>query len=183
MAIGEALMTAEEFGRMPDDGRCTELVRGRIVEVPRSTFLHGWMCANVAYLVGLYVERRKLGRMCSNDSGVVTLRDPDTVRGADLAFYSFERLSRDPDPEFYPVVAPDLIFEIRSPLYRWGEILTKASEYIQAGVLVVCVLDTDTRNAHLYYPDQAPRIVGPDDELTIPECLGDLRVAVRRFFE
>ena len=34
MATVETLLTAEEFGQMPDDGRRTELVRGRIVELP-----------------------------------------------------------------------------------------------------------------------------------------------------
>jgi Uma2 family endonuclease len=183
MAIGEALMTAEEYGQMPDDGRFTELVRGRIIELTQPTFVHGRICFKIALLLGVHVERHQLGRITTNDSGIVTRRGPDTVRGADVAFYSFARMPKETTPVLYPTVAPDLVFEVRSPSDRWSEILAKVSEYIDLGVLVVCVLDPKPMKAHLYYPDQPPLMLGPDDELTIPECLGDFRVAVRRFFE
>jgi Uma2 family endonuclease len=183
MAIGEALMTAEEYGQMPDDGRCTELVRGRVVELTQPTFVHGWICSNIAMILGVHVKRQDLGRIATNDSGIVTRRGPDTVRGADVAFYSYARMPRETTPVLYPGVAPDLVFEVRSPSDRWSDILAKVSEYIDLGVLVVCVLDPKPMKAHLYYPDQPNRVLGPDDELTLPECLGDFRVAVRRFFE
>ena len=47
---------------------------------------------------------------------------------------------------------------------------------------VVIVLDPDPETAHVFRPDQPPRVLGPDDELTVPDLLGDFRVAVRRFF-
>jgi hypothetical protein len=31
--------------------------------------------------------------------------------------------------------------------------------------------------------DDEPVVLGPEDELTIPELLGDFRVAVHRFFD
>jgi hypothetical protein len=46
----------------------------------------------------------------------------------------------------------------------------------------VCVLDQQTETAHLYYPDEAPRILTADQELTLPEVLPGFRVAVSRFF-
>ena len=48
MSIAEALITAEEYCDLPDDGRRTELVRGRIIELPRPNFLHGTACAMMA---------------------------------------------------------------------------------------------------------------------------------------
>jgi Uma2 family endonuclease len=183
MAIVEALITAEEYARMPDDGRFTELVRGRIVELPPPTFVHGWICSNIALNLGVHVERHGLGRIATNHSGIVTRRGPDTVRGADVAFYSYARIPRGTTPVLYPAVSPDLVFEVRSSSDRWPDILAKVTEYLRAGVLVICVLDPEPMQAHLYYPDQPPRILGPDDELTLPECLGDFRVVVRRFFE
>jgi hypothetical protein len=62
-------------------------------------------------------------------------------------------------------------------------VLAKVAEYLEAGVLVVVVLDPEPRMAHLYYADRPVRTLGPDEELTLPEILGDFRVAVRRFFE
>jgi Uma2 family endonuclease len=183
MAIGEALITAEEFGQMPDDGRFTELVRGRIIELPQPNLRHGQVCMNVAFILGMFTRERDLGHVLINDTGVITHRDPDTVRGGDVMYVSYEKQPKGPMPNSYGEVPPDLIFEVRSPSDRWPDILVKVNEYIQAGVMVVCVLDPEPMQAHLFYPDQPSRVLGPDDELTLPECLGDFRVVVRQFFE
>lgn len=183
MATAEALMTAEEFGQMPDDGRRTELVRGRIIELPPPGFLHGNVCFKIAFVLGIFVEGRDLGRLVTNDTGIVTRRDPDSVRGADIAFYSFGRLPKGTTPSLYPEVAPELVVEVRSPSDRWRDVHDKVAEYLALGVLVVCVLDPEPRSAHLYYPDQPNRTLGPEDELSVPECLGDFRVGVGRLFD
>ena len=183
MATVEALITAEEFGQMPDDGRRTELVRGRIVELPPPKPRHGKVCNKAGRLLGNFAEDHDLGHVLNNDSGILTERGPDTVRGADVAFYSYGRMPKDSIPESYPDVPPELVIEVLSPGNRWTDVSEKVSEYIKAGVLVVCVLDPEPRTAHLYYPDQPNRTLGPDEELTLPECLPDFHVMVRSFFE
>ena len=58
-----------------------------------------------------------------------------------------------------------------------------AAEYLNAGVGVVCVLDPVTGGAHVFSADQPTRVVAHDQELTLPEVLGEFRAEVRRFFE
>jgi Uma2 family endonuclease len=177
------LLTAEEYGRLPDDGRKTELVRGEVVDVNMPYPRHGEICARIAYTLQRFLEDHSLGRVVSNDSGVVTEHDPDTVRGADVAFYSFSRVPPGPMPRNrYLDVVPELVFEVRSPGDRWREILTKVGEYLAAGVSVVCVLDDPTERAHVF-DDDGNRILASDDELTFADTLPGFRVAVRRFFE
>jgi Uma2 family endonuclease len=183
MSIAESQITAEEYCDLPDDGRRTELVRGRIVELTQPSFIHGFVCLEIGSIIREWVKERDLGRVVSNDTGILTQRDPDTLRGADVAYYSFARLPKESTPRKYPDVAPELVFEIRSPSDRWRKIYAKVAEYLDLGVLVVCVLDPDTQCAHLYYSDQPARTLGPDDELTFPECLPDFRVLVRSLFE
>ena len=183
MASVETLITAEEFGRMPDDGRRTELVRGRIVELPPTNYRHGTVCGEFHFLLRLWLQDHDLGRVVINDSGIVTQRDPDTLRGADIAYHSYARLPKGFYPKQYPDVAPEIVIEVRSPSDRWRDIHAKVAEYLNIGVLIVCVLDPEPRTAHLYYPDQADRTLGDDDELTFPECLPGFSVPVRRFFE
>ena len=183
MSIAEALMTVEGYADMPDDGRRTELVRGRIIELTRPNFVHGYICGQVSYLLNAWISGRDLGRIVTNDSGIVTQREPDTLRGADVAYYSFARLPKDSIPRPYPDVAPDLVVEVRSPNDRWRDLHAKVAEYLNIGVLVVCVLDPEPRAAHLYYPDHPNRTLGADDELTLPECLPDFRAPVRSLFE
>jgi hypothetical protein len=89
MATVEALLTAEEYRLMPDNGRPTELVRGRIVSVNVPAPRHGEICANICYLLRRYFEDEDLGHAVTNDSGVQTERDSDTIRGADVSFYSY----------------------------------------------------------------------------------------------
>ena len=107
MATIEALLTAEEYLKLPDQGQPTELVRGRIVMMNMPGFRHGLICSSIARSLGNFVSDRELGRIISNDAGVVTERDPDSVRGADVAFYSFSRLLKEIVPEGYPTVAPN----------------------------------------------------------------------------
>jgi Uma2 family endonuclease len=114
---------------------------------------------------------------------VITERDPDTVRGADVAFYSHAKVPKGPIPGGYLAVPPDLVFEVRSPDDRWGDILSKVDEYLHVGVTAVIVLDPGPRTAHVFCFDQEPQKLGPDDELMFPDLLGGFRVAVRRFFE
>ena len=116
MAIGsQVLYTAEEFGRRPDPGYPEELVRGRIVTMPPPGSRHGKVCYNVAYRMGRFLEDHDLGHVLTNDSGVITERGPDTVRGADISFYSYERVPKGPLPPGYLDVTPDLVFEVLSP--------------------------------------------------------------------
>ena len=96
MATAEILepMTAEQFSHRPDPGYPEELIRGRIVAMPAPDRRHGYVCSKAVLVFGTFVESRELGRVLCNDSGVITERSPDTVRGADFAYYSDSRLPK-----------------------------------------------------------------------------------------
>ncbi len=123
-----------------------------------------------------------MGRVLSNDSGVITQREPDTVRGADVCFYSYDRLPRGELPTGYPESPPNVVFEVRSPTDRWSEILEKIAEYLTAGVDLVCVLVPETSAAHLFYPDRPGEIRRGDEELTLPAPLDAFHQPVAAFF-
>jgi hypothetical protein len=57
------------------------------------------------------------------------------------------------------------------------------AEYLNAGVSVVCVLDPGPQTIHVFSAEQPVRIFTAEQELVLPEVLGDFRVVVRRFFE
>src|SRR5438477_11112897 len=124
MATALALMTAEEFGSRTDPGYPEELVQGRILTIPPPTPRHGQVCSKVVRLLGVFADEHDLGHVLCNDSGVITERDPDTVRGADVTFYSYARVPKGPIAKGYLAVPPDLVVEVRSSDDRWGEFLT-----------------------------------------------------------
>jgi Uma2 family endonuclease len=183
MATLARLLTAEEYALLSDNGQPTELVHGEVVDVNLPTPRHGEICVQTAYLLRRYLEGKPLGRVVGNDSGVVTERDPDTVRGADVAYYSFQRVPRGPLPKGYLSVVPELVFEVRSITDRWPNIHSKVAEYLQAGISVVCVLDEQTQAAWVFPADQPPQELKGDAELTLPDLLPDFRIPIRQFFE
>jgi Uma2 family endonuclease len=182
MATAEALMTAKEFGERPDPGHPEELLQGKIVSRPISDRTHGYICSKVAGIFGNWLEHHDLGRVMSNDSGVLTERDPDPVRGADVAYYSHARFPRGPLPTGYGPEVPELVVEVSSASDRWSDILEKVSEYINANILVVVVLDPKPQTAHVFSGDDAPKVLGLEDELVLPNILEGFRVRVGRFF-
>jgi Uma2 family endonuclease len=185
MATAETtrLLTAEEFAKRPDPGYPEELVRGRVVAMSVPDRKHGYVCGRADRIFGNFVDERGLGRVLSNDSGVITERGPDTVRGADVCYYSYARLPKGPLPTGYGPEVPELVVEIRSSSDRWREIHRNVSEYFEAGVIVVIVLDPEQSKAHIYRADEPPIMLEGEDELELPRILDGLRVPVRRFFE
>jgi Uma2 family endonuclease len=183
MATATTLITAEEYAALPDTGVPTELVRGEIVEMNQPTPRHGQVCSKVDRFVGGFADDHESGHVLCNDAGILTERDPDTVRGGDVWFVSYQKLPKGPLPGGYLGVVPDIVFEVRSEWDRWSKILAKVAEYLNAGVGVVCVLDPATETARLYYADKPEVLLTADDELTFPEQLPGFRVPVKRLFE
>jgi Uma2 family endonuclease len=178
----DTLLTAEQYAELPDDGRFTELVKGKVVEMSRPRPEHGYYCANIVSALQEHVRPRDLGRVVSNDSGVVTAHGPDTVRGPDVAYYSYERVPRGPLPKgYWP--APELVFEVRSPSDRLSDMYGKVGEYLNAGVKVVCLVDPDKATVIVYPGEEFHRMLGTSDDLALPEVLPDFRVPVRQLFE
>jgi Uma2 family endonuclease len=178
------LLTIEEYARLPDTGTPTELVRGRVIEMTPPYPYHGFVCSNINRTVGNFVAAEKRGRVMGNDSGVVTERDPDTLRGADVCFYSYARLPAGPMARgSYLGVMPDLVFEVRSPSDRRSKVLGKVTEYLTAGVTAVCVVNPETGTAIVYRDNQDPESFAADAELTLPDVLPGFRVPLRQFFE
>jgi Uma2 family endonuclease len=182
-ASAQRLLTAEEFGDRPDPGYPEELVRGRILRMPPPKPRHGEVCNRIGRLLGNFVEERDLGRVLNNDSGVITERGPDTVRGAGVAYYSYGRVPKGPLPNQYLDVAPELIVEVLSPSDRGADVFAKVAEYLRAGVSFVLLLDDNRHVAQLFDADGGTRTLGPEDDLTIPELLPDFRAKVARIFE
>jgi Uma2 family endonuclease len=149
-AIAAPLITAEEFGRRPEpaDGSLDELVAGRVVIVgSRPKALHGIVCSCVGSALGEFVGKRRLGWV-SGRAGVILRRNPDTVRGPDVSFYS---ITRQPNPpEDYFEIPPDLAVEVLSPDDRRGRVRDKIREYVAAGVPLVWLVDPETRTVLEY---------------------------------
>lgn len=182
MATAEMLMTAEEFGRRPDPGHPEELVRGRIVAMSTPVRRDGLVRLRSGQVLVAFVGEHDIGQVVS-DAEVITGRDPDTVRRADIAFYSYARLPRGRlSPVFGPEI-PELAIAVRHAGGPWRDILRRVAEFLMAGVLKVVVLNSESRKAHVFDDEEGLAALGPEEDLTFPGLLEGFRVAVHRFFD
>ena len=162
----QKLITAEEFARMPDppDGSQQELVRGVIITMPPPGGQHGVCCLKIGRRVGAYADDHNLGTTASNDTGFITERDPDTVRGPDVSFWSRQRLTE--VPTGYIEVAPDLVVEVISPGDRYARIQKKVTDYLEKGVRLIWVVDPEDRSVTIFHGAGKPIIVNENDTVT-----------------
>jgi len=179
------LMTAEEFydwANHPDNrNRYCELERGEIVEMSRPGRRHGLVCANVAGILRNFVIQRKKGYVCSNDTGVLVERDPDTVRGPDVMLFEDAAHIEDVD-EKYGEKPPVLAVEVLSPNDTSGKVTQRVGEQKRFGTRLIWILDPDARNATVYQPGKEEKVVAESEELTGEDVLPDLRVRVAELF-
>ena len=144
-------------------GKSTELVHGRLlVREPPST-RHGSVAARLTYLLCDHVYRRQLG-LVFQESGFKIGSNPDTVRAPDLAFVGLANADRIPR-RGYADFAPDLVAEVVSPNDRPGELLAKVGQWLDAGTMLVWVIDPARSEARVYTDDGELTIVPADGTL------------------
>src|SRR5262245_15247097 len=110
-------LSVDEFLARYADVPNAELVKGVVKEQPMTTPSHGKLCARLTALIYAHADANDLGHVMSNDSRVRV--GPDSVRGGDVLYFSYERLPKGDVPEGLLPVAPDLVVEVRSPSDRW----------------------------------------------------------------
>jgi len=179
MSTGTKLITAEEFAEMHFDVP-VELVRGEIVELSRPNTYHGLVCAKVSHVLQVWNSDDRFGYVISNDSGVLTGTDPDTLRGPDVYFIRHERLPSRQLPERWIEVAPDLTVEILSPHDSWNDLWEKIHEYFALGVREVWVINPRERKLHVMRPDDGPEVLDDTQTLESPEVLPGFSSPVSR---
>jgi Uma2 family endonuclease len=174
-------MTAEDLWQL---GSTTpgELVRGRFIHMPPTGHPHGTVEANVAAELRAFVKQRRLGKVQSGEVGIITRRNPDTVRGADVVYISNDRLAK-ARADGYLDIAPELVVEIISPNDRWTEINEKVAEYLGCGVTAVWLIDSRTRRVTCYQAPTEVRVFERDDVLSQPDVLPDFAIHVRELFD
>jgi Uma2 family endonuclease len=182
---GTQLMTAEQFydftHRPENEGKFFELERGEVVEMSRPGKRHGPICANVVRILGNFAVQRKKGYVCSNDTGVVVGRNPDTVRGPDVLFFE-DATSAEEVEEKYGTTPPVLAVEVLSPNDTYSRVRDRVKEQVRFGTLLVWVLDPDARNVTVHYPDGSDRNVRENEELSGKDAPTDFRCRVTDFF-
>ena len=177
------LCTAEEFLLREDLTAPVELVKGEVLQMPPPFARHAQVCSNLAFHLQLFSRQHDLGHVLTNDACIITQRGPDTVRGADVCYISYAKVSKGPLPDGYLPAQPELVVEVRSPTDRWKDILKKVVEYLDAGVMVVCVLDPTTETARIFRSDRDEEQLKNGDLVRFDDVLPGFSVPLKQLFE
>jgi Uma2 family endonuclease len=165
-----ALMTADELLCLNLPNKRTELLAGHLVVREPAGPRHGEAAARLLAAIAAHVYPRKLGRVFAAETGFWLHTNPDTVRAPDVAFVRSARFPELSD-RGYATMAPDLAVEVLSPDDRPREVRDKVAAWINAGTLLVWVVDPVKCTARVYRADGTDSVVGESGELRGEEVL------------
>ena len=178
----KTLMTAAEFAKTGPETDGFELVRGELVRMPPTAERYGQVTAKIVYLLTSYTIKVGKGFVTCNDSGLITERDPDTVRGVDTMVFLNPK-PRKKSQSGYSVEPPDLAVEVRSPSQSWKDMMDKVVEYLRMGGRMAWVVDPKVKRVTVFTQDHEPQTFAAENELDGGEVLPGFRCRVADFFE
>lgn len=177
------LLRAEEFARVVDVLGPCELVKGEIVRMSPGGVRHSQVTLRAAFLLESHNRAHRLGRVLTGEAGLIVRRDPDTVRGADVAFVSYERLPKNVTVTGFLEVPPELIIEVFGTDMAWVAMEEKIAEYHAAGVDLVWILDPRTSTLGAYARGAAPVLLQDVDTANADPHVPGFSCRVAEFFE
>lgn len=181
MSTAEQLLTPDDLLTMPD-GSAYEFVDGHAMERVMDAKAV-WVAGQIHHLLQKFLDEHRTGWAFADG---VQLRcypdDPDRVRKPDACFIRQGRLQPDEPPEGFILIAPDLVVEVVSPTDYYYEVERKVEEYLEAGVLVVWVINPDTRTVKVYTHDRAVSQLDERQELSGADVLPGFRCTVSELF-
>ncbi len=173
-------ISGEELLQMGDIGPC-ELVEGRIVRMNPPGAEHGRIEALLIWHLMNVVTTHQNAHVLSGETGIYIRRNPDTVRGMDIAVISRQRLPTVADSG-YLEVAPELVVEIVSPSDRWQDIEDKISDYFSIGVEQVWVVHPRQQAVYVYRSRSERAVFEREATLQGKGVLEGLRLTVAALF-
>ena len=165
LQLNQQLTLEEFFNLPPGEGDITyELVDGKAIPKVSPKFFH----AKLSFILCNLIKN------CCGEKGEIwaewlitlTRNGRDWVPTPDLLYVSYERLSENWNENEACPVPPELAIEIISPGQTFGQMASKARDYLNAGVLRVWVIDIEDRSIIVFYPDAALKIYRGDEVIT-----------------
>jgi len=176
------LLTAEEFLALTDTITRTELVDGRVVDMPPAGNGHGVFSARVIRAADRHSADPDAFEALTSEPGFTLRRDPDTVRAPDVAFVTPEHLAPQLRKRGFYEGAPDIAVEVISESQTRAQVEDKVAEYLEAGGRLVWVIDPEARVARVYRPGAQVDEVAADGVLSGEDVIPGLMVPLADVF-
>jgi Uma2 family endonuclease len=174
-------ITAEDLPDLDLGDAPFDLVRGNVVREPMSGVRHGVIVARLTARLDACLHLSGGGHLLAGDAGFILSRNPDTVRGPDIAFIRHDRLTHAMSETGLFEGAPDLAIEVLSPSDRPSRIKAKVSDYLEAGALEVWLVDPQEQQVTVCTQGSGQRLDAADT-LTCESLLPGFALLVGRLF-
>jgi Uma2 family endonuclease len=177
------LLTADDLLTMPEDGYRYELLRGKLVSTPMSSYESSDVAMGIGSILRVFAHANKLGRVAGADGAFILARDPYTVRIPDVSFVRIDRLPPIEQRRRFLELAPDLAVEVISPSDSANDVQEKVRLYLDSGVQLIWVVHPIQRTLTVYRPDRTAQVLYDEDMLDGGDVLPGFTIRVADVFE
>ncbi|MBL8799378.1 MAG: Uma2 family endonuclease [Planctomycetia bacterium] len=180
------IMTTDELLAMPNDGTKRWLIQGNLREMPMTVRnrWHSRIIIRIGYLLECWLIRQPepRGAVLGGEAGCRLRRSPDSTVGVDVIYISPELAAKNPNDTTLIDGVPILAIEILSPNDTLEQITEKVTEYLDAGVLMVWLVNPYDHTVVVHRPGLAPEMFNQRQELSGDPHMPGLRVPVAEIF-
>ncbi|MBV8883588.1 MAG: Uma2 family endonuclease [Chroococcidiopsidaceae cyanobacterium CP_BM_RX_35] len=174
-------LTLQEFLALPESDDRYELVEGKLQSKMSPKYRHSTLQLRLLIALNNWCEQFTLGRVRPEWGVVLQRRGEDWVPIPDLTYVSYNRLPTTWEEDEPCPVLPELVVEIISPGQSFGDLTDKATDYLQAGVDRVWVVDPTAQAVTVFRSDRVPQIVKTDGTIS-DSLLPELKLSVSHLF-
>jgi Uma2 family endonuclease len=181
-------LTVEEFLALPENDTTYEFIDGEAVpkyknEQMSPKFFHGSTTGALFILLSTWAQYQ--GRVVVEWGVKLTRNQEIWIPIPDLIYISYHRLSadwlKDLEDEVCPVI-PELVIEIISPGQTFGDMIDKATYYLQAGILLVWIVDTISQTITVFTLSSLP-VTFREHQIISHEILPGLEITPHAIFQ
>ena len=171
----------EELLALPES-KDYELVDGTLVERHVSV-LSSLVGGRLHRLLGNFAEEHNLAWVWPADNGIQCFPGhPNKVRKPDVSLVRQERCTPELLQQGYLRIAPDLAVEVISPNDLAEDLDGKITEYQEAGIALIWIVNPPFRTVRVYRPNTAPVLLHENDELRAEDLLPGFHCRVGDLF-
>ncbi|MEA5582603.1 Uma2 family endonuclease [Nodularia harveyana UHCC-0300] len=173
-------LTLSEFLALPEGNITHELIDGEAKPKIAPKRYHSRLTLAISQLLTLWAENR--GEVGIEWAVTLKRKGKDWVPVPDLLYISYSRLSPEVIADEPCPIPPDLAIEIISPDQSFGQMSAKATDYLDAGVMRVWVVDAKAKTVTIFYPDTKPETKFGEDILE-DALLAGLEITPEQIFQ
>ncbi len=181
MCRAKRFLSSAEFLGSKESNKCYELVDGELVPKISPTYKHASIQGRFLQLIDHWCQEQQYGRVLLEWSVVLKRKGVDWVPIPDLTYVSCNRLSADWEEDEPCPVPPELVIEIISPGQTFGGMMSKASDYLLAGVDRVWIVDNQSLSVTVFGNSKFPQPFWVNDTIS-DALLPGLAIALTDIF-